>query len=310
MTDGSANRRSSKPATAHGRSRYSYCAITPVRNEVRNLERLAAAMEAQSLLPSVWVIVDDGSDDGTVDLARALAQRRAWIRVTTVPGELKATRGAPIVRAFQAGLASVDEMPAVIVKLDADVSFERDYFDELVRRFEEDPTLGIASGLCYEWDRGEWRPRFATRSQVRGATRAYRRECLEAVSPLEERMGWDSIDQLSALAQGWRTATFPDLAFRHYRFPGQRDGALRGWKAQGEVAHYLGYRPSYLVVRTIFRAVTDPAAGMMAVGYASAALRRSRRHPDAELRQLLRRQQSLSQLRDRVREALGREGSR
>ena len=164
MTDGSVKRRSSVPAATRGRSRYSYCAITPVRNEVRNLERLAEAMEAQSLPPSVWVIVDDGSDDGTVDLARKLAQRRAWIRVTTVPGESKATRGAPIVRAFQAGLDCLDERPAVIVKLDADVSFEPDYFDQLIGRFEEDSTLGIASGLCYEWDRGEWRPRFASRS--------------------------------------------------------------------------------------------------------------------------------------------------
>lgn len=310
MTDGSVSRRSSMPETARGRSGYSYCAITPVRNEVRNLERLAEAMEAQSLPPAVWVIVDDGSDDGTVDLARALAQRRAWIRVTTVAGEVKATRGAPIVRAFQAGLACLEEQPAVIVKLDADVSFGPDYFEKLVGRFEEDSTLGIASGLCYEWDRGAWRPRYATRSQVRGATRAYRRECLEAVSPLEERMGWDSIDQLIALTKGWRTASFPDLPFRHYRVPGQRDGAFRGWKAQGEVAHYLGYRPAYLLVRTIFRAVSDPAASMMMVGYAGAALRRSRRHPDAELRQLLRRQQSLSQLRRRVGEALGREGSR
>lgn len=294
------------PAEGGGRSRYSYAAITPVRSEVRNLERLAQAMLAQSLPPAVWVIVDNGSDDGTLELARTLAQREAWVLVTTVPGEARATRGAPIVRAFRAGLVLLDERPDVIVKLDADVAFDHRYFDELVRRFEQDPRLGIASGLCHEWEGGAWRPRYATRSQVRGATRAYRRECLEDVSPLVERMGWDSVDQLIAVTKGWRTASFSDLPFRHYRFTGQRDGVLRGWRTQGEVAHYLGYRPSYLLARTIFRVVKEPAALMLVPGYLSAALRRRPRHPDASLRTLLRRQQSLRELRLRVREALGR----
>ena len=76
-------------------------------------------------------------------------------------------------------------------------------------------ALGIAGGTCYEQDTaGEWRPTFATRDHVRGATRAYRAACFEHVTPLEQRMGWDGIDELKAQVAGWKTRSLPDLPFR------------------------------------------------------------------------------------------------
>ena len=172
-------------------------------NERENLERLAAALKAQTVPPRLWLIVDTGSDDGSLDIIHALEEDVSWVQSTTLdPGR---ARGGPIVRAFNAGSAAVPDDVEVIVKLDADVSFEADYFERLLASFAEDTRLGIASGTCLEEQGGVWLERRVTADHVWGACRAYRAACLHEVSPLEERMGWDGIDVLKANARGWRT---------------------------------------------------------------------------------------------------------
>ena len=107
-------------------------------------------IEGQHQRPRAWVIVDNGSSDGTLGLAAELAATRQWIRLVEVAGQPRARRGAPIVRAFLAGLEHLGNPPDVVVKLDADLSMGADYFQLLMREFADDPRLGIASGNCWE----------------------------------------------------------------------------------------------------------------------------------------------------------------
>lgn len=283
-----------------------YALVTPVRDEEEHLRRLRDCVLAQTVTPRIWVIVDNGSTDETVAQAETFARTHPWIRVLQAPGENVHARGAPVVRAFLAGLEAIDPWPEIVVKLDADVSFEPDHFERLLRHFAVDPRLGIASSLCLEEDGGRWRPRYSTRSHARGAVRAYRSACLRDVMPLEQRMGWDGIDEIKAAVRGWRSATVEDVAFLHHRQLGEREGAASRWARQGEMAHYMGYRPSYLVFRALYRALREPAALAMVAGYVAAAVHRSPRYPDAEVRSWLRREQSLRRLPQRAREALGR----
>jgi glycosyltransferase involved in cell wall biosynthesis len=278
--------------------------ITPVRNEVENLGRLAASLTGQMARPGAWVIVETGSDDGTHEAASALAREHDWI--TIVPHPDAHARGGPIVRAFQAGVASLDNPCDIVVKVDADISLDPGYFDELLRRFAANPKLGIASGRCLELQEDEWRPRHVTGDHVWGACRAYRAACLQEVSPLEERMGWDGIDAFKAKAHGWQTATFTDLAFRHHRREGAREGRWEAWIAGGRAAHYMGYRPTFLVLRSLHRVREDPAAVGMIAGWAKAAVRREPRCPDEGARAEVRRQQRMRELPLRALEALGR----
>ena len=117
----------------------------------------------------------------------------------------------------------------------------------------------------------------------------------------------DVVDELKAASAGWRTGIVPGLRFDHHRGVGERDGgASVRWARLGGAAYYLEYRLWYLVVRTGFKALRDPAALAMIRGYVSAALRREPRCQDRAVVEQLRRQQSLRLLPTRVREALGR----
>ena len=287
-------------------SRLSYAVVTPARNESGNLPRLARCLAAQTAGPSAWVIVDNGSTDHTAAVARALEREHAWARLLAVPGARDPERGRPIVRAFHAAIATLSKLPDVVVNLDADISIEPDFFARLLAEFEHDPALGIAGGTCYERSRGIWRPRHVTGTTVWGASRAYRRACLQHVLPLEERLGWDGIDEFKANAAGWRTATLA-IPFRHHRREGERDrGRRHARAAQGRTAHYVGYRPWYLALRALYNAARDPAALAMLWGYARAVAAGEPRCADDAVRGYVRSQQSLRRLPLRVREALGR----
>lgn len=286
-----------------------YAVITPARNERSHLPALEECLVRQTKRPDEWLVVDDGSTDGTLEFANAVAGRRTWVRVLQHKGAEPPQRGAAVVRSFTAGVNALGPLPDVVVKIDADVTFDAEYFERLLSAFASSPKLGIASGVCHELRDGKWSPLFGTRSHVWGAARAYRRECLELVTPLEEREGWDDLDALKARLEGWETGVIANLPFRHHRQLGQRGGRVAVWLRQGEVAHYMGYRFSYLVARALYRFVQEPRASLMLVGWATATFRRQPRLQDARVRGYLRDQQRLRNIPLRLRETRGVVGS-
>jgi glycosyltransferase involved in cell wall biosynthesis len=276
-----------------------YAVVTPVRNEAENLQRLAAALVAQDPQPSAWVVVEDGSTDATPELLAALAAEHAWIR----PATFEAGSGAALAQGrregraldgFRAGVRVLEDPVDYVIKIDADVDFEPDYLGTLVRRMAADPKLGIASGTCTELEDGEWVRRTKAESTVWGASRAYRWDCIPDVMALESRMGWDGLDELRVQLRGFRTETFIDLPFRHNRPEGGRElSSLHHGEALGRASWYMGYRPSYLTLRALYRARRAPASLAMLWGYAAAAARREPRCPDREVVAALRDRQRL-----------------
>ena len=285
-------------------ARLSYAVITPVRNEERHLGAVAQALAAQTVPPRRWIIADNGSTDASLALAAELASRYQWVTPLDTGDTGEVTRGAPIVRAFHAALEQLDVDPDIVVKLDADVTFEADHFERVLAEFERDGKLGIAGGSRYEQGAdATWRQRHGTGAGVWGANRAYRRECLRAILPLEERMGWDTIDMIKAAVVGWEARVIEELPFRHHRPEGVREPRRTGaWASQGRAAHYMGYRLSYLLARTGYRAFRDPAAVALLWGYAGAALRREPRCADERVRAHVRRTQSWRHLPTRIRD--------
>ena len=287
--------------------RLSYAVVTPAHNEAAHLRQLADAMRAQTISPAEWVIVDNGSTDDTADAVDQITDSIPWARSVYLSKDDLAPRGAPVVRAFHAGVDALALGADVVVKLDADVTFRPDFFERILAAFSAEPRLGITGGVCFEQDAdGVWRPTYVTRGHVRGATRAYRAACFADVLPLEERMGWDGIDELRARVAGWETGSIETLPFKHHRKLGAREDRWEKWVGQGRMSHYMGYRPTYLAARALYRSVREPRAVGMLWGFGAAALRREPRFSDPAVRAYLRDQQSIRAFPRRILEALGR----
>jgi glycosyltransferase involved in cell wall biosynthesis len=276
-----------------------YALITPARDERHNLERLARAVREQDARPAYWVVVDDGSTDGTRELAAALREQDPAIVVVgteSAEGALRdGRRQGRDLLAFQHGIRSLAQPVDVVVKVDADVDFAPDFFARLMDAFAGDPKLAIAGGACHELQAGAWVRRKVVPTAVWGATRAYRAEVLEIALGLEPSVGWDGIDEIQAQLAGYRTGTLIDLPFQHHRPEGQRESSrIRAHALSGRAAWYMGYRPSYLFMRSLYRATADRAALGLIWGYASSAVAGAPRCGDARVIAALRSRQRLS----------------
>jgi biofilm PGA synthesis N-glycosyltransferase PgaC len=281
--------------------------ITPARNEAAHILRTARAVEAQTRPPDLWLVVDDGSDDATPDLLRRLAAEIPFLRVLTTPrGRTKAGPDrlalAAEARAFNWALQQVElDGFTHIGKLDGDIELPPDYFARLLERFDADPELGIAGGMLLEPDGGAWKRERVPEYHVRGALKLYTSACFEAIGGIEERLGWDTIDETYARLRGFRTRSFGDLVARHHRPEATADGALRGRARHGQCAYILHYGLPWVVLRSVKEAAYKPVGltgAAFLYGYLRSAARREPRVDDEAFRRFVRRE-----LRERLRPA-------
>jgi biofilm PGA synthesis N-glycosyltransferase PgaC len=274
--------------------------ISPVRNEAAHLERVARAMAAQTRPPDLWLLVDDHSTDGTYEIAEQLASEITFIaalqapeRPLLDPRDRLASAAAP--RTFNFGLNSVDAAWFThICKLDGDIELPPVYFERILGEFEADGSLGMAGGLRNELVHGRWRlERVPTEHHVNGALKCYSRECFEAIGGVQERLGWDTIDETTARMRGFRTRTFEDLVAIHHRPWASADGTLRG-RARYGAAAYIVHFPTYWVALRSLKIAAARPEGISGLaffyGYVRAALRRTPRVEDSEFRRAVHRE--------------------
>jgi len=282
--------------------------ITPVHNEAAHLELVAAAIERQTRPPDLWVLVEDNSSDDTPEILRRLAERIDFVRVMST-AELPPTApvkdrlaAAAAPRTFNLGLNGVDwESFTHIAKLDGDIELEPDYFELLLAEFARDPSLGLAGGVLREreGDGGWSAPLAANDYHVRGALKCYTRECLQAIEGIQERLGWDTIDEIYARMRGYSTRVFCDLVALHHRPWGSADGTLRGRARHGRCAYIVHFTLPWVALRA-FKVARSRPRGLSGLaflyGFLDSAARRVPRVEDPEFRAFVRRE-----LRERAR---------
>ncbi len=133
------------------------------------------------------------------------------------------------------------------MKLDGDIELRPDYFKELMARFDADPDLGLACGVLDEpVEGGGYRHIQIPRVHVHGALKLYTRECFEAIGGVQNRLGWDTIDETYARMRGFKAWSFPELVSIHHRPLGSADGTVRGHARHGECAYIAHFTPTWV----------------------------------------------------------------
>jgi hypothetical protein len=276
--------------------------VSPVRNEGSHIGRVVRGVAAQELAPARWVIIDDSSTDDTLAQLRAIEREIDFLTVMQAPVEaVKSSAAAPRdrlahaieVRNFNLVLAEIAHGQYThVMKLDGDIELPADYLRVLMERFAEDPSLGLAGGVLVEpTGNGGVRRIQIPAHHVHGALKCYSRDCLSAIGGVQERLGWDTIDETYARMRGFRTRNFAELVSVHHRPIASADGRLRGRARHGECAYITHYGPLWVMLRSLKVARNRPiglSGAAFLYGYARAALGGTERVPDRDYRRFTR----------------------
>ena len=272
-----------------------YVIITPVRDEEKYVAATVESVVSQSVRPVEWVIVDDGSTDRTGEIVDRYAAQFPWIRVVHRGNRGFRKAGGGVIEAFYDGysqLACNDW--EFIVKLDGDLTFSPNYFEECFARFRREPQLGIGGGEIYHDISGRQKLERNPRFHVRGATKIYGRKCWEAIGGLFAAPGWDTIDEVKANMLGWKTYSFSDLRLLHHRLTGTSQGLLRDRMKHGMACYVSGYHVLFVAASCARRLIQRPyilGSAAMFAGFIRGYVSRRPRVDDARFINYVRAQQ-------------------
>jgi len=274
-----------------------YVLVTPARNEAQFIELTIRSVVAQTVRPAKWVIVSDGSTDGTDAIVSRYATENPWIELIQMP-ERRERHFAGKVHAFNAGYARMKDVEyQVIGSLDGDISFDEDYFSFLLRKLGEDPTIGLV-GTPFKDDSQEiYDYRFVSIEHVSGACQLFRRECFKDIGgyvPVKGG-GIDHIAVITSRMKGWKTRTFTEKVCLHHRTMGtaQRSALMARFRFGAE-DYALGSHPIWEFFRTIYQMTKRPfvlGGLMLGAGYLWPLVRRAKRPVSDEFVAFRRREQ-------------------
>ncbi|MFC1512266.1 glycosyltransferase family 2 protein, partial [Candidatus Latescibacterota bacterium] len=129
-----------------------------------------------------------------------------------------------------------------------------DYFEKLLNKFELDKNLGIAGGLIFELIDNSYIKQNINLNSVAGAVQLFRRKCYEDTGGYVPLIvgGIDTVAEVSARMNGWKTSTFPEIKVFHHRYVGVGTGSLFKSHFKNGIQNYsLGYHPLFQILFAI-----------------------------------------------------------
>lgn len=238
-----------------------YVLITPCRNEAAYIEQTIRSVIAQTVLPLRWIIVSDGSTDGTEEIVERYRAGRSWLELLRLPPHADRNFAAKVL-AFAAGYERVRYLPfAVVGNVDADVSFPDDFMAFLLHKFESMPALGVAGTHYVEGEFHSWSDSYINVHHVNGQIQLFRRACYEDIGGYVPIVGGgiDWVAVTTARMKGWQTYSFGERTFLHHRKMGTAAGSELGARFHyGKKDYFLGGHPLWEIFRGAFQMTKPP----------------------------------------------------
>jgi glycosyltransferase involved in cell wall biosynthesis len=215
--------------------------IIPAHNEADSIGLTLHSLVNQSLKPKRIVVVNDNSTDNTQSIVEGYSQKHINISLVNNKSTNEHLPGSKIINAFYKGLDTLDANYDVICKFDADLIFPENYLETLSIHFKNNTTLGMAAGFCYIEKNGKWvLENLTNKDHIRGALKAYKKECFLEIGQLKPSMGWDTVDELLAKYYGWDILTDESLQVKHLKPTGISYNKASKY-LQGEAMYKMRY---------------------------------------------------------------------
>ncbi|MGH7935192.1 MAG: glycosyltransferase, partial [Candidatus Binataceae bacterium] len=231
--------------------------------------------------------------DRTAAILDEAAARHSWIEVHHLSGNRE--------RAFGGESVIMKFLPRemwgrydFVLRLDADLTFGPELIELLFAEFLKDPALGIGGAVLHEPSGSGWSEMKGPEFHTHGAVKMYSSKCFTAIGGLQAGVGWDTIDEATAMMLGFKSKSFRNIIAYHHRPQGTAGGLMRGRLSTGRTAYFVGYSPLFMFARALRRAVwTPPIVGsvLLLAGYLDGYLRRLPRTASPELVKFIRSQQ-------------------
>lgn len=215
--------------------------IIPAHNEESSIGLTLQSLADQTLLPKQIVVVNDNSTDNTRSIVEDFQKHHDYITLVNVTSSNKHLPGTKIINAFYKGHEVLDTNYDVLCKFDADLIFPLNYLETLTLHFNKSKTIGMVAGYCYIQKNNDWVLESITgKDHIRGALKAYRKDCFEAIGQLKRAMGWDTIDELLAKYNNYDIVLDETLHVKHLKPTGASYN--KGAKyLQGEAMYKMRY---------------------------------------------------------------------
>lgn len=215
--------------------------IIPAHNEETSIGLTLESLVNQTLLPQRIIVVNDNSTDSTADIVNAYAEKHPFVTLVNNQSSQAHLPGSKIINAFYKGYEALDEDYDIICKFDADLIFPSNYLDQISNHFKSNTKLGLAAGFCYIEKNENWiLENLTNKDHIRGALKAYRKDCFLEIGKLKPSMGWDTVDELLAKYYGWTILTDESLHVKHLKPTGISYNKASKY-LQGEAMYKMRY---------------------------------------------------------------------